>query len=581
MTTRSRFVAQKAPAALLIGLPLALIAGVRVAPDAERPRSDRAMVYAPADSGIPIRSDAIIENCAECHEPDSAGRMTRISFLRKTPEGWQTSIRRMVMLNDVPLDPATAREIVKYLSNNQGLAPEELRPARFEVERRMIDYEYEADEDTETTCKQCHSLGRVITQRRTKEEWGLLIATHRGLYPLSDFQAFRRGGPPSPDAEDPRHPMDKAIAHLSSVFPLETPEWTAWSATMRPPRLAGTWALAGHAPGKGAIYGQVVITADPDADDQFTTETTFTYANSGESVTRTGNALIYTGYQWRGRSFQGSGGRGGDDDGMREVMMVERGWQEISGRWFTGGYDELGLDVTLRRVASGPVITGVYPRGIRTSETGREVRIYGANFPPDVDAASIDFGPGVEVTRVARATEHVVTVQVSVSEDATIGMRDLFVAGVNRRDAMAVYDEVSRISVTPRAGMARIGGTNFPKQFQQFGAVAYHDGADGEPDTEDDLNLGTVDVEWNLEEYAVTYDDDDLQFVGSLDHTGLFTPAVDGPNPNRSGSRNNVGDVWVVATYDSGSAAKSLRARAHLLVTVPLYMRWEPWRIER
>ncbi len=579
MTTRSRFVVRKAPAAFLVALPLALIAGVRVAPDVERPRSDHPVAYAPVDSGIPIRSEAVIEHCAACHEADSAGRMTRISFMRKTPEGWQTSLRRMVTLNDVQLDPETAREIVKYLSDNQGLAPEELRPGRFEVERRMIDYEYEADEDTETTCKQCHSLGRVITQRRTEEEWGLLVATHRGLYPLSDFQAFRRGGPPPPDAEDPRHPMDKAIAHLSSAFPLETPEWTAWSATMRPPRLAGTWALAGHAPGKGDVYGEVVITADPDADDRFTTETTFTYAHSGESTTRTGSALIYTGYQWRGRSFAGSGA--GDDEGMREVMMVERGWQEISGRWFTGGYDELGLDVTLHRVASGPVVTGVYPRAIRTSESGRDVRIYGANFPRDIDAASIDFGPGVEVTRVVQAMDDVVTVQVSVSADATIGMRDLFVAGVSRRDAVVVYDEVSRISVTPRAGMARIGGANFPKQFQQFEAVAYHDGADGESDTEDDLNLGTVDVEWSLEEYAVTYDDDDLQFVGSLDDTGLFTPAVDGPNPNRSKSRNNIGDVWVVATYVPRAGAKSLGARAHLLVTVPLYMRWEPWRVER
>jgi len=86
----------------------------------------------------------------------------------------------------------------------------------------------------------------------------------------------------------------------------------------------------------------------------------------------------------------------------------------------------------------------------------------------------------------------------------------------------------------------------------------------------DDLNLGMIDVKWSLEEYTATFGDDDLQYVGTLDQTGLFTPNVDGPNPKRTGNRNNVGDVWVVAEESSSK----LRARAHLLVTVPIYMNW-------
>jgi quinohemoprotein amine dehydrogenase len=90
-----------------------------------------------------------------------------------------------------------------------------------------------------------------------------------------------------------------------------------------------------------------------------------------------------------------------------------------------------------------------------------------------------------------------------------------------------------------------------------------------------------VDVRWSLEEYTATYDDDDIKFVGKLDeHTGRFTPNIDGPNPARSGSRNNIGDVWVVARYDAetagGKPPSNFRARAHLLVTVPLYMRFDP-----
>jgi quinohemoprotein amine dehydrogenase len=283
---------------------------------------------------------------------------------------------------------------------------------------------------------------------------------------------------------------------------------------------------------------------------------------------------VYTGFQWRGRSFE----RSGDDVGMREVMLVERDWREMSGRWFTGNYDEIGLDVTLRRVGGDPIVAGVHPQGIRASGSAQEVRIFGANLPANLSAADVDFGPGVEVTGVSNVSPDGATARVIVSDDATVGMRDLFVAGANLEGAVAVYPKVDRIRVTPQAGMARVGGANFPKQFQQFEAVAYSDGADGDADTDDDLNLGVVDVIWNLEEYSATYDDDDIDFVGRIDSRGMFTPAEDGPNPNRSGNRNNIGDVWVVATYAPGDGAETIVARGHLLVTVPLYIRFEPWR---
>ena len=106
--------------------------------------------------------------------------------------------------------------------------------------------------------------------------------------------------------------------------------------------------------------------------------------------------------------------------------------------------------------------------------------------------------------------------------------------------------------------------------------MGLHNGPDGKAGTPDDLNLGIVDVKWSVEEYTATFGDDDMQFVGTLDAAGLFTPNVDGPNPKRSGNRNNIGDVWVVAELapTGGAAAKPLRARAHLLVTVPVYMAW-------
>jgi quinohemoprotein amine dehydrogenase len=498
--------------------------------------------------------------------------------MRKTPEGWQTSIRRMVSLNGVDLEPAAAREIVRYLSNRHGIAPEELRPALFEVERRMDDFVYEADEETETTCTQCHSMGRVMTQRRTGEEWGLLISMHRGYYPLSDFQAFRymgtpTGAPGAPD--DTRHPMDKAIAHLSDEFPLDTPEWSDWSATMQPAQIAGRWAVSAIQPGYGRIFGEVAIAAVSGASDEFTTSTDLTYARSGDTVQRRGSSIVYTGYQWRGSSFLG-----GEQDPLREVLFVERDWQEISGRWFSGDYDELGFDVQLHRIGNDPMVLGMEPMALQAGSRGREVRIFGANLPGALATAAVDLGPGITVQRVVRSDGNSATLIVDVDGDASVGPRDISVSGARRPETGFVYDQIHSIRVSPEWGMARIGGARMPRSYSQFEARAYHRGSDGRTGTDDDVDLGMVDATWSLEEYSATFDDDDLAFVGEIDaRTGFFIPALDGPNPERSGNRNNVGDVWVVANFSppEGDTDRPLSARAHLVVTVPLYMRWDAW----
>ena len=178
-------------------------------------------------TGFEITNDVVIRNCAGCHVRDSTGRLGRLSFMRKTPEGWETSVRRMMTLQKVPVSAADARAIVRYLSDHQGLAPAEARPGRFEAERRSTDYRYTADTRTETTCRACHSMGRVISQRRTRSEWDLLVAMHRGYYPGVDGQGFRRAGPPPPDSAGAPHPVDLAVTHLARTFPLRTPEWAA------------------------------------------------------------------------------------------------------------------------------------------------------------------------------------------------------------------------------------------------------------------------------------------------------------------------------------------------------------------
>jgi quinohemoprotein amine dehydrogenase len=546
------------------------------------------------DEGIPVMDAEVQRVCGTCHTVDDQKRMTRISYRRASPENWELTIRRMISLNHVAMTPEVARRIIKSLSDSHGLAPEEARPAMFEPERRLVDYTYAADKDTNDLCSKCHSMGRVVSERRTKDEWAGLLAMHRYYYPGIDGASggFRSGGGRGrgnnqPAARggregrgDTRQPYEKAQDHLATAFPLMSPEWAAWSAAMRSPRLAGRWILAGYQRGKGPIYGEVVIAERPDTADGFTTDAKLVYSRSGETVLRKSRAVVYTGFQWRGRSADAP-----DDPGTwREVAFIERNGQEMKGRWFTGAYDETGIDVTLRRVSNDPIVTGTDVSALKTSSTSQRVRIYGANLPARIAPADVDFGQGVRVSRVVTAAPDTVTVEVDVAADTRIGPRDLSLAGSTKSQALVVYTKVDGIKVEPQAGLARLGGAAFPVRPEQFEARAFSNGPDGKPDTGDDLDLGMVDVFWSLEEYTATFHDDDVRFVGQLRENGLFMPNIDGPNPKRSGNRNNVGDVWVVAAYlppGVEASAKPFRARAHLLVTVPVYLDWESREVGR
>ena len=527
-----------------------------------------------ADAGIPIESDLVKSKCGGCHKPDANNRMTRISYRRASPENWERTIERMITINKAAVSAADARAIVKYLADHNGLAPSEARPIAFEFERRLIEWTYDGDKDVATLCSGCHAFSRVMSERRTKDEWAGLVSMHRGYYPLTDNQpilngsGFRRSRSLPPEETDKRQPMEKAIDYFAKTFPLVTADWTEWTSAVTPANLGGRWAVTANIPGKGPAYGEMTVTADA-SPDTFVTKTTMTVAKTGETVSRTGKALIYTGYQWRGRGADA----GKPDEPWREVMFVERDRTEMWGRWFTGAYDEIGIDVKLAKISGSPMVLGAGQLALKRGGSA-SVTIFGANLPATLAPGDVSLGAGITVSGVAVANG-VVTARVAVAADAKAGPRDVVVAGVVKPSSLVVYDKVDGVRVLPRAGLARTGGAVFPKGFQQFEAMAFANGPDGKPNTRDDWPLGLVDAKWGVEEYSATFNDDDLKYVGTIDaKTGFFTPALDGPNPARSGNRNNIGDLWITADYTPEGAAEPIRARAQIVVAPPVYMRW-------
>jgi quinohemoprotein amine dehydrogenase len=530
------------------------------------------------EEGIPVTDNLVIEKCSPCHAKDAKGNLTRISWERTTPEGWELAIKRMIRLNGVTLTPEQAREIVKYLASSHSLAPEEAKPALYEAERRVQD-EKVPNDAVRDTCTACHLLGRIMSWRRSQEEWNLLVKMHIGYFPQTETVTFRKP-PPASDARpapgtDPRDPVDIAIEYIAKTFPLHTPEWASWSAQVHTPLLAGRWIVTASETGHGRVVGEMTIRPGKTAD-EFTTTAKLTFLKDGKTITRSGRSVVYAGYAWRGRSESTDAGSGvADSKEAREVMQLSRDQSQMEGRWYWGAYDEFGFDVSLRRAGNDPLVSAVDRTALKSGSTGTQLTIFGSNLPASIQEGDILVGSGVTVRRIVSHTPNQVSVEVDVAKDAISGPRDVAVGGSVAPGALAIYDKIDYIKVTPDWAMARLGGGPHPKGYQQFEAVAYNRGPDNLPNTADDVNLGPVDVQWSVEEFVSTFGDDDEAFVGNLAPSGLFTPAVEGPNNERKFGRDNHGNVWVVATYQPPDGSKSLTAKSYLVVTIPLYVRWD------
>lgn len=541
--------------------------------------------------GIPVTSDLVENACGGCHEQDDQGRMTRISYERKTPEGWELTMKRMMRTGRVQLSPDQAREVVRYLANNHGLAPAEARAVFYRAEKRP-QLEEPVNEEVGETCNRCHLAAWYLSERRTKEEWHLLKGMHIGYFPIIEYQTFRgpppgeRGGDDAPRPAnssasananananastdtDARWRVDRVLDYLSEHYGLETSDWKEFRGKKGNVDLSGRWLLTTHQPTKGLVSGTVVFEKNSDG---YATRAELHLAD-GTTDKRTGTGFLYADLTWRGRS----NGPGLND--QREVLMLSDDESELTGRFFRGEYGELGLDVRLVRLGSDPRIGGVTPHAVAAPSSGSAsatLAVAGANFPASLAPGDVDFGPGVRVTRIRAQTPERLDLEVEVSADAPPGRRNLRVRTTTAVDAFAVYDNIDYVKVLPQEGLARLGGGAIPKQFIQFEAVAFANGPDGEPLTADDVELNVVAPKWSLEEYYVRPEDDDVQYVGSIDQNGFFTPNLDGPNPDRKRATNNMGDVWVVASFTPPGSEHALLGRAQLIVSPPVYTYWD------
>jgi quinohemoprotein amine dehydrogenase len=559
-----------------IKIPLCFVAAHLIAADTPTPQVP--------EEGIPVTSQVVISRCGSCHAKDENGNLRRISWERGTPEAWEEAIKRMVRLQGVRLTPEEAHSILKYLATDHGLAPEEANPVQYYAEHRMQDETNIPNDKVRGACTNCHPLARPLSWRRSQDDWRLLANMHVALYASAE-EAFRRGLGVGTPLDWPRkpaetRPVDEAISYLGKTAPLHTAAWSAWRARMHTPKLAGLWIVSAYIPGRGKFFGEMDVKNKSGTDDEFTTSVKLTSAKDATTISHEGYSIVYAGYEWRGRSKGTRSSNPSPDDlgsEMREVMSLSADQSSAQGRWFWGQYQEFGFDVKMQRASADPTLIGIDGPSLKTGSQANRLRLFAESVPDQIAPADLDFGTGVMVKRILSHTPREIVAEVDVAADAVPGKRDIAFKRSVLPSAIAVYDRVDYIKVTPDSALARLGSESHPKGYQQFEAIGYQRGIDGQINTSDDVELGPVDVRWSVEEFYSVDSDDDREFVGSLSGTGFFTPSSDGPNPQRKFSRNNYGDVWIVATAKDlkDKDGAPLTAKSYLVVTVPAYMQWD------
>ncbi len=489
-----------------------------------------------ANADEPARGLAILGNsCGGCHVQDTPGHFARISDIRKTPEGWLMTLFRMQHVHQVQISAADRDVLIRYLADTQGLAPSETTP-------NVPDMSLPGE--LHTMCARCHSAARIALQRRDAADWLKHVHWHLAQWPTIEYQQNAR------DRLWWQTATTEVPSELGKLFPFQTAAWSAWR-TRSPADLAGAWLVHGHEPGQEDYWGTATITKAADGD------YLVSYAldtSRGRHLTGDSKAILYTGFEWRGTADLS-----GRD--LREVYAVAEDGRSISGRWFEAGHAEIGADWMVVRAAQ-PQVLSVSPSAVRVNSTTR-VTVFGSGLE-----GAVSFGPGTR-SKVIGRDANTVTVDVTVAPDASPGYRDVTVGKLRRADALAVYDRVDRLEVSPAFAIARLGGGKIDPVAAQFEAVAYRDLPDGSGKVQP-MRLGVLPVSWSVEPYNEdARAAEDVKFAGRIDPNGRFQPAGAGPNPQRKFSGNNAGNLSVVAKLDDGGKVAS--GKAHLIVTV---QRW-------
>jgi quinohemoprotein amine dehydrogenase len=452
----------------------------------------------------------------------------------------------MSQAHGVVLDDGDRAAVLEYLADNYGLAPSEASSHRAFLERVPSVQDQIPDPLLSSMCARCHSFARIALERRDQDEWLKLSNFHLGQFPSAEYSGEAR------NIEWWKLASNDVPALLGKMYPFSTPEWTAWRQHANP-RLAGIWRVTGHRPGRGDYQGTMQLRET--ATNHYDLRVRVAYAR-GSLEEGTGEAIVYTGYEWR------AGLTSGKDSTQQVAEIGPDGG--LSGRWFMENRPERGGTLKAYRQGGPARILSVTKSYLRAGEVA-DLAIDGVSLsgPPA-------FGPGVRLLRILSQSTDRIVVRAKADEDATDGVRTVSVGNTRAEGALVIYRKIDFVDVIPANTIARVGGNGgrIPPVAAQFEAVAYLAATDS--DQTKAVRIGIFPASWSIS----PYDDEakarrDDYFAGRISPMGEFQPAGAGPNPKRKFSGNNVGNLRVMATVSDGTT--QVTGDAHLIVTV---QRW-------
>lgn len=491
-------------------------------------------------------SSQVEKSCMSCHAVDANNKLARIEYVRKSPEGWDQTIQRMQRIHGVQLTDEERAILVQDLSKERGLAPEEASKVQYWMAQKPSYTEPATNPNVENACITCHAGGRFMAQRRSEEEWKNLKDFHLVMFPSIYLNHRHLDWPVEADA---------ALEYLAKEYPLETKEWSDWKG--KSAEVEGKWKVAGFQGTKGFYIGDSEFTKTPEG---YTEKKSLRYLESGNTVNKQANVKLFAGYMLRS-SYEGDQGK------EQGYFNVRADGKQISGDWsMLKDKGIAGEEKYFKVEGNQPQIIHMEPQAVKRGGPTK-VTLYGVNLNQwKPEQVKLPAGISMRVLSTASSDE----IQAEIKVDSSV-QEGSFTLGDMFQPSLTVYDTVDSIKITPSYAVSRIGGAGpMDKVSTQFVAYAYSNGKDGKRDTEDDLKLMPVQANWSLAAYPEGKEDEDFRYIGTIDpKSGLFTPSVEGVNPKRPFTGENVGSVSVAAKATVGG--QKLSAQTHLVVTVPDY----------
>ena len=501
------------------------------------------------------------QKCSVCHKIDQQGRVEVIEETRKTPEEWTVVTDRMIRINGAPISDKEFNPVIKELSKHLILTPEEMAEIAYINSDENSQYREIPKDETEKrvfgACVRCHTYGKIRSHRKTREQWVENMQLHLGYYPTVVPQMREMDWPQEAMA---------LVDVLVKMLPMDTPQWRSWMKSRKEVDLSGKWKVAGFQPGMGYYEGSYTFKANTQkGEDEYWVEKEVRYLN-GTMLKFGGEGTLYGEYHLRYALAPTA--LTGRIEGVFDLDAASMGF---NGKWWTVVQDTNAYGNEEFYKADGSArIFAVFPQSLKANGAEQTFTAVGVNLPANLGAADIEFANStVNVKGVESADNGILRLKLSAPSGAANGPAGFTVKGAACDETVIVYSKLDGIKIYPALGRARVScGAAYPPHGVQFVARGVNYGADGQPDTADDLILDAVDARWWLEEEKTRDNDDDLKYLQTSVFNGLYTPVTTyGPIVTRFQRREGVGLIAIGASYSEDG--RQFKGRSLLGVTDP------------